>query len=262
LAAMIASGVVAYEIWTESRLPGLFIGGWLELLSLVFALVTWGILRSRMRPTNWIVRTHVSGISIKFRSYLNHHFDANDAIVVFLRYSEIEFVRAHRLRQDVPGFSRGDSETRYLRFSEFKLRDEDDLNKIAQELAIERSRKGPRMGRFIKRQTTNVDYPVQVTDGFLRVQWRVWPRLPQFMRDIAGQIAVRESLKTRDEFRALKSAPPKDQEDALLKLIGQGDRFGAIRLIKEIYSYDTTRAVQFLEELTKTEVKSRGSASP
>jgi hypothetical protein len=206
LAAMIGGGLFTYRIASENMLPALFIGACMGLLGLVFALLTWGMFRGRMHPSNWLVRTHMSGISIKFRSYLNRHFDGRDAVVVFLRYSEIEYARPHRLVQDVPGASRGEIETRYLRFAEFKLRNEDDLERLDKELATERSRNGPQIGRFIKRKTTNRDYPVEVSDGFLWVQWQVWPRLPRFMQDISEQIAIHEAIKTRNKYRELKGS--------------------------------------------------------
>jgi hypothetical protein len=251
LSAMAGAAILGYAVWAENRILAVLLTGFLELMSLLFALMTGNMFRDRLRRSNWLVRTSANGISIKFRSYLNHQFDANDVVVASIRYSEIEYAREHRVAQDVPGSSTGETESRRLRFAEFKLRDESDLQKLDAQLAVERSRKGPMAGRFIRRRTTHRDYPVRVADGFLRVNWSVRPRFPQFLKDISGRVAIHDAIKTSEDFRRLKNATPRDQEDALLKLVAAGDRFGAIRVIKEIYGYDTKRAAQFLDELSK-----------
>lgn len=251
LSLMGVCGVLAYMAWTENAILGIAITGWIELWGTFFALLILRTLRRRMRPSNWLVRTQTNGLSIKFRSYLNHHFDPSDPVVAFIRYSEIEYARDHRIRQDVPGSESGSTETRFLRFAEFKLRVDEDLQRLDAQLVAERARNGPISGRFVRSRGKDGDYPVRVADGFLRIQWWVFPRLPQFMKDLSGSVEVRETIKSREDFSNLKSSTPRDQEDALLKLIAAGDNFGAMRIIKELYSYDATRAKQFLDELTK-----------
>ena len=242
----------AYQAWMENAVLGLVITGWLELWGAFFALLIGGALRKRLRPSNWLVRTHAQEISIKFRSYLNHHLDEKDPVVAFLRYSEIEYARDRRIRQDVPGSTQGRTETRFLRFAEFKLRDDKALERLGEHVTAERARQAPLSGKWVKRRSKNGDYPVQIADGFLRIQWWVWPRLPQFMKDLSSRIEVRETLKSKEDFTHLKTATSGEREEALLKLAAAGDNFGAMRIIKELYGYDTTRAKQFLEELTKT----------
>jgi hypothetical protein len=91
---------------------------------------------------------------------------------------------------------------------------------------------------------------VQVVDGLLRVQWSVFPRLPAFIADIAVFDPVKGRIKSREDFSDLRKASPHDQEEALLRLISSGDNFGAIRMIRQLYGYDLTRAKQFLDELS------------
>jgi hypothetical protein len=251
MCAMGVCGVFAYMAWMENKTLGLVVTGWIELWGLLFALMIGGTIRKRMLPSNWLVRLHASGISIKFRTYLNTHFDEGDPVVAFIPYPEIEYARVHRVRQDVPGSTRDETEMRFLRFAEFKLRDEEDLQHLDEQLAAERARKGPTRGRFVRRRSKRGDYPVRVADGFLRIQWQVFPRLWQFMKDLSGHLEVRETNKSKVDFSHLESATSHDQKDALRKLIGAGDTFGAMRIIKELYGYNTTRARQFLDELKK-----------
>lgn len=247
-----ACAYFAVKAWSEGSISGVLIAGWIGLWAVFFGLLLWGIARRRFLPSNWLVRTHSDGISVKFRSYLNSHFDPADAIVVHIAYSEIEYVCDHRIRQDVPGQSRGDVETRYLRFAEFKLRDEDAIRQIEESISRERARKAPIGGRFIRYRRKYDEYPVQVDDGLLRIRWSVRPRLTAFIADIAQYVPVQDRISSREDFRDLRKASPRDQEDALLGLIASGDRFGAIRMIRQIYGYDLTRAVQFLDDLSTT----------
>lgn len=146
---------------------------------------------------------------------------------------------------------------RFLRFAEFRLRD-GDLQRLDEQLAAERARHGPMAGKWVRHRSKDGHYPVRVEDGFLRIQWWVFPRLPQFMKDLSGRIELREKIKSNEDFSELESAPRHDQEEALLKLIAAGDHFGAMRIIKDLYGYDTTRARQFLEEFTQTRTKPYG----
>jgi hypothetical protein len=247
-AACLYFGVKA---WSDDSVAGVLIAGWIGLWAMLFVLLLWGIARRRFLPSNWLVRTHTEGISIKFRSYLNNHFDPSDAIVVHLGYSEIEYLRDHKIRQDVPGQSRYDVETRYLRFAEFKLRDDDAIRQIEENISRERARKAPMGGRFIRCRTKYDDYPVQISDGLLRIRWSVWPRLPAFIADITPSVSLKDRLSSREDFSDLRKASPRNQEDALLGLISSGDRFGALRMIRQIYGYDLRRAMQFLDDLSK-----------
>jgi hypothetical protein len=246
--AAVASGF-GYQAWSEGAVLGVVVIAWVLLWAVLFLFLIARTLRGRMHPSNWLVRAHSTGLSIKFRSYLNRHFDPNDAIVVLIPYTEIEYVRDHRIRRDVPG-TRGSTEMHFLRFAEFKLKRDDDLERLREAVAAERMRKAPLNGRVIRHRAKDLDYPVQIADGFLRIEWRVWPRLTRFIQDISGYVTVQEPLKTREDFVQLKAASRRQQEDALLRLAAAGSNLAAIRIIKGLYGYDTRRAVQFLRELT------------
>src|SRR5438876_4783054 len=58
---------------------------------------------------------------MKYRSYLNHHFPADDQTVAFVPFAEIEWVREHRITSTVPGGTRGDDTSYRYRYAEFKV---------------------------------------------------------------------------------------------------------------------------------------------
>lgn len=97
---------------------GAFIFGWQKDLWLPYylaAVIVIGLLIfhkliiARFRPSNWLLRMTDHGLFIKFRSYLNNHFDDQDLTVLFLPYSEIRSARSVKERREVPDFDRGKS---------------------------------------------------------------------------------------------------------------------------------------------------------
>lgn len=67
----------------------------------IFALIFHKLVTARFRPTNWLVRMSYDGLFIKFRSYLNEHFPAQDHTVVFIPYSEIRSAKSMKERQEL-----------------------------------------------------------------------------------------------------------------------------------------------------------------
>src|SRR5262245_40456959 len=90
-AATVGFAFLFYRAWAGPTTVGIIISAWLTLWFGLFTLMFRGRLRARLRKTNWLVRSQPSGILIKFRSYLNFHFDDADAIVVYIDYGDIEF---------------------------------------------------------------------------------------------------------------------------------------------------------------------------
>ncbi|HEX5000155.1 MAG TPA: hypothetical protein VFY29_18185 [Terriglobia bacterium] len=246
-----ALAYAAYTAWFADSIGISLFLLWLSIWSGLFTLLLLKFLRQRLRPSNWLVRVHPDGLSIKFRSYLNDHFYSGDEVVIRLSYAEFDFVRDSRIRQETPGFGRGEIESRYLRFAEFKLRSDEALRQIERETATERARQAPAVGRWIRRRTKFGDHSVQVQNGFLRVHWRVRPRLDAFLGDIAPRIEVRDAVRAAENFTTLRKAPTARQQELLLKIMASGDRLAAIRLIRQLYGYDLTQAVTFYDELSK-----------
>ena len=249
LAIAIAAGYGAYRAWVENTMFGVAILVWIAFWFGLFALILRGVLRARLRPTNWLVRTQTGGILVNLRSYLNYEFDPNNRAAVHFKYADIEFARAHWIRQGMPTDKGGGESIRFHRYAEFKLRNEALVKELKTELAEERTLFAPLGGRFIKGRKRSSHYPVHVSrEGWVRIEWAVRPSLKKFLEEISGQVAFKEAAVTHQSFRAAQ-----DQEALLLELIATGDRVGAIKVIKEIYGYDTTRAVKFLEEQEKSQ---------
>jgi hypothetical protein len=252
-AISIGAAFFTYRAWVEGTIFGMLLAGWLTFWFWLFAMFARSVLRARLRPTNWLVRTQTNGMLVKFRSYLNRQFDPNDPVVAHFDYSDIEFVRSHRVRQDIPGSSRDDDSVKLTRFAEFKMRDESLLKGLEARLAEERGRVAPYQGRWIRSRTKSQHYPLYISpEGLVRIEWAIWPRVRRFLEEISPQVQVTTAASTRQDFRTLEKASRQDQEAALLELIATGDRIGAIKVIRLLYGYDLTRAVQFLDELSQT----------
>ncbi|HYR83936.1 MAG TPA: hypothetical protein VE422_07645 [Terriglobia bacterium] len=251
-AISIGAAFFTYRAWGEGTIMGTLLAGWLALWFGLFAMFARSILRARLRPTNWLVRTQTSGILVKFRSYLNYHLDSNDPVAAYFDYSEIEYGRSHRVRQDFPG-GVDDDTVKLTRFAEFKMRDETLVRELETQLAAERARQAPYQGRWIRCRTKSPHYPVFVSaDRLVRIEWNVRPKVTRFLEEISRQVLVKEAAGTRQNLRELPSASREDQEKVLLELIATGDRIGAIKIIRSLYGYNLTRAVQFLDELSQT----------
>ncbi len=251
-AISIGAAFFTYRAWAEGTKVGMFLAGWLTLWFAFFAMFARSILRARLQPTNWLVRTQTNGILVKSRSYLNYHFDSSDLVVAYFDYGDIEFARSHRVRQDFPGGTDEDT-VKVTRFVELKMRDPALLKELETQLAAERDRLAPYQGRWIRCRTKSNHYPLSVSpEGLVRIEWNVWPRLKRFLEEISPQIQVNAAAGSRQDFRSLGTASPQEQEKVLLELIATGDRIGAIKVIRLLYGYDLTRAVQFLDELSQT----------
>jgi hypothetical protein len=248
---VVGSAFGAYRVWVEEGTwAGVAILSWIAFWFFLFAWMLYRVLRARLRPTNWLVRTQSKGILIKFRSPLNYHFEAETLAVVHIAYGDIEFARPHRVRQTVPGGTPGEEVMRLMKFAEFRMRDVERVKELERRLSAERNREGPTTGRFIKTRHKSRHYPLQVSsEGFVRIEWFVRPSLKKFMTDIARDVALKEPTRSRKDFRNLRNVPVEEQETALLELIASGDRMSALEAVKELYGYDTTRAVKFVDEL-------------
>jgi hypothetical protein len=81
------------EVWLSH-----YAGAVLLILLLIFQ----KLITARFRLSNWLLRMTDHGLFIKFRSYLNNHFDDQDLTVVFIPYSEIRSARSVKERRQVP----------------------------------------------------------------------------------------------------------------------------------------------------------------
>lgn len=250
LAITIASAWGVVRLWGREWLA-VFGLSWLVVWFFLFTLVLRSLLRARLKPGGWLVRTRTGGMLLKFRSYMNHQFSSDDPVVAHLSHSEIEWIREHRVDRNIPGAVRGEDTRSRHRYVEFKLHG-NLAREIEHQLAAERQRKGPPRPKWLGNgYSYSPHYPVQTVEGgWVRVEWSVRPGIKVFLEDMAPYVSVASAERTTTDFRALGSLDKAEQERRLLELIETGNRMDAIRAARQIYKMDLTSAVQFIDELS------------
>lgn len=162
------SGYCTYHILTQDG-PGQL---WLVagLFGLI-ALLMIPIARKAFRPSNWLLRVATDGVYLKFRSYLNHHFEDDAKTVVFIPNAEIASVIRLRERITLPE-GKNKTKTKTTSFVDLRLT-HDQTDALRDALAAERRREGP---QGVTGKTTYRDYPVRVIGSDLvRIEWAVTP---------------------------------------------------------------------------------------
>lgn len=251
-AVCVGSAIGASRVWANGPV-GVVLLGWVALWFVIFALILFKVLRDRMRPTNWLVRLQTSGILVKYRSYLNPRLPAEEPVVVSIPFSEIEWVRKNRMRQYIPGGTTGDDELRFHTYAELKIRNESNLKELEKHLAAERQVQGQYLKTWYgnRRRGISRHYPVYIAgDGVVRIEWRVRPKVSAFLADMKSYVPETPGIRSSLDYRNADKLTAKQQEEILLELLATGDRIGALRAARHLYGFDTTRAVEFLEELS------------
>lgn len=247
----------AFGAWFLDR--GLWGSAWYEIVPLMVigipALLAFLLLFSSMwrawiasfRSDNWVMIVSPHAVYAKYRSHLNHHFDAESFTVV--RFSLDDIVMAGKRIEAVRtvGFSRGSHVTRWLRFLELTLTDEIDLAPLAEAIATERQREAPseRLAFGVTSRHKVRHYPVKVLAErrAVCIEWHGDRMLRELARNgvpIATPHQVRLSC-TGDALEAL--------ETQILDLLERGMYLSAIRLAQRAYGCSYTEAKQFIDDL-------------
>jgi hypothetical protein len=253
-AVMVASTVAIMRV-SSGTIFGILLLAWITFWFGIFVLVLIKVLRDRLRPTNWLVRVQTAGLMVKYRSYLNPSLPKEDPIAVLIEFSEIESIRQHRIDRNIPGGTIGDDELRSHVYAELQLRNTSQVKELQTHLASERQARGPYLKTWYGGRNTAVarHYPVQVTNaGLVRIEWSVRPRLSRFIEEMSPYLQAIPAVRSSVDYRQAANLDKKEQEEILLELLEAGDRIGAVRAAKHLYGFDTTRAVQFLQELSPT----------
>jgi hypothetical protein len=248
----LASGIGAFRAWGASWL-GVILLGWVAFWFGLFALLTSSMLRARLRPGAWLVRVRNDGVLLKFRSYLNDHFSAHDPTVVHIPFNDIAWCREHRVERTTgERYGPGDRVTRRVRYVEIKTSGAI-ATELAARLAAERARRGPRRRHvFGTSSTSSRHYPVQVSDGVVRIEWDVHPNARAFLDAIGTRVAIEQDAKSAVDYGSLEHLPKPQQEQRLLELVASGNRIEAIRAARRLYDLSLTDAVRFVDELSAT----------
>ena len=254
-AAVMAASTIAIIRVSGQTIVGFLLLAWITFWFAIFTLVLFKVLRDRLRPTNWLVRLQTNGLQVKYRSYLNANLPEEDPIAVLIEFSEIESIRRHDIERNIPGSTMGDDELRSHVYAELQLRNKSQVVELKTHLAGERQTPEPYTKTWYggRRKALSRHYPVQVTnEAVVRIEWGVRPGLPQFLDELKPYMQSAAPVRSSVDYRKADELPRKEQEEILLELLEAGDRIGAMRAARHLYGFDTTRAVQFLEELSHT----------
>jgi hypothetical protein len=255
---------------------------WLGL----FVWSAWSRFRSCLLPTNWLVKLRPDRILVKYRSFQNLNYDENDRIIIELPWRDIVWARKTK---ETSNKDKGDSTvTEFFTYLDLKLDlSEEELKEIKAGLIEEQNRKPPRsevgelrhelfrarknkspkheiqeLKEKIRQAKANKksqkksgvkfnDYPVRLMDnGILRIRWNgIKPKIDKALKLLSLQTSLESEIKLKSDS-TVDLLKGKELDDMILDRISKGDRFDAMALVKKHYSYSTTEAKKFIDELT------------
>lgn len=250
-AAMVAALTLAGAgaLLAVGRIYGNPFAYYISVLLFVFLWIYQTLVLARFRETNWLVRIVDNGLYIKFRSYLNHHFPADDRTVVYVPFSAMRTTRHVRETQEVPDPDGRGTVKRRRTIVEIELKEV--ALQVEQALAAERRAEPPKQQRWYG--STNGKYrhhPVRLaTPLTLAIEWGVRPGVAHFLSAMAVHTPV-ESAEVNRDYTVLGSLEKHEQESRLLELAENGQLLDAVRLARLIYGYDLSEAKRFVEGLS------------
>ena len=218
----------------------------------LLAWAAWGNFRARLKPTNWLMRCDSSGVIIKYRSFENWRFSAEDVQAVGFDYSEIADIKLAKEQRTVPGLGGNQrKQNQDFIFLDFYLRNTDTS---ALEAHLQAEQKAEPSGRF---KTIYQDYPVEVSSGgIVRLRWnksagyKISPsprKAIEYLNRYVNTTAVADSAKV--DLTCQSNLSPEDADANILKLAKSGDKMGAVKLTRQIYRSTLSEAVAFVEKL-------------
>ena len=249
--ALLRLGTSGEEIYGLNFPPALFAYVGAPIFGLL-AWAAWGNARARLKPTNWLMRCDSSSVIIKYRSFRNWRFSAEDVQAVEFDYSEIAEIRMAKEQRTAPGL--GGNQTKQVQdftFLDFCLRNPDTS---ALEAHLQAEQKAEPPGRF---KTIYRDYPVEVLPGgIIRLRWSmsggytIRPSLKtaiEYLKRYVDATAVADSTKV--DLTNESNLTPEEGDARILKLARSGDKIGAVKLTRQIYGSTLSEAVAFVEKL-------------
>ena len=214
---------------------------------------------ARFRPSNWLVRATESGVYVKFRSYLNYHFSADDLTVAFIPYREITAARVVRetvetldLSTRIDG-SRSNRTASYRQRKTAELELSCDTTALATALLEEDARPGPREKRWYGSTSTRANHhPVMLEKSTrLRIVWECVPRIGRFIAVLSSHVKV-DATGTRiwssEEVQELDRPA---MERRITELARAGKMREARLQTRLHFAYDNDQTRQFIERLLR-----------
>ena len=218
----------------------------------IFGLLAWaafGNLRARLKPTNWLMRCDSSGVIIKYRSFKNWRFSAEDVQAMGFYYSEIAEVRLVREQRTIPGVDRN-TVNQYLTFLDFYPRNAD-TSELEAHLQAEQKAEPP--GNF---KTIYRDYPVEVLPGgIVRLRWsisagyKISPSPKKAIEYLGRYVKTAAAGSAKVDLTYRSDLSPEEGDANILKLAKSGDKTGAVKFTRQIYGSTLSEAVAFVEKL-------------
>lgn len=239
----------------ERFLPLQFFG----LLGAAVVFLAKRFLVARFRPSNWLVRATEGGVYVKFRSYLNYHFSADDVTVAFIPYREITAARVVRetvetldVATRIDG-SRSNRTASYQRRKTAELELSCDTTALGAALLEEEARPGPSEKRWYGSTSTRANHhPVMLEKSTrLRIVWECVPRIGRFIAVLSSHVKV-DATGTRiwsnEDVQEL-------DRPALERRITQLARAGKMRearlQTRLHFAYDNEQTSRFIEQLLR-----------
>ena len=244
---LVSAGLIVF-----ARIKGAWPAYVVAAFMILCVLIYQKVIIARFHPANWLVRMTDNGLYVKFRSYLNDHFDAQDFVVLFLLFSELRSARMVKERQEVPDQNpRSRTTTTTKRILELELAGK--TVELGVALGAERERVFGKMPRTNGRMSTRYQhFPVRLASPtLLRIEWGVVPKLQTLLDALTRHTLVSASAEEKKDYTQLENLDRKEQEARLLELAESGDMIGAIAMARKLYSYDLTTAKQFVESLSR-----------
>lgn len=234
----------------------------LQLLALLFAALVFlskRFLVARFRPSNWLVRATESGVYVKFRSYLNYHFGADDLTVAFVPYREI--TRARLVRETVEKLdlsprldgSRRNRASSYQRRKTAELELSCDTAALAAALLEEGARTGPREKRWYGSTSTRVNHhPVTwEAPARLRIVWECVPRIGRFFASLKSHVRVEASTSRNWSYEATQELDRPALERRIAELARAGKMREARLQTRLHFGFDADETRDFIEQLLR-----------
>jgi hypothetical protein len=242
-----ATALVLFS-WSKQNWLGYYAAGVILLCLLIYQ----KSITARFQASNWLVRMTDDGLFIKFRSYLNCHFAAQDYTVVFLPFAELRSAKQVAEVLHVPDRHDNHRMTRTAR----KRRSLDlelagDPRQLAIALNAEKQNvlAKTRIGAA-KPSTRYHHFPVVLAaPDRLRIEWGVVPSAQTLLDALTRHTLVRPAQQSARDFGALEKLSRAEQEAHLRELIESGEMIGAIATARRLYGYDLAAAKDFVEEL-------------
>jgi hypothetical protein len=248
--ALLLLGISGAKIYGLNLPSGLFFYGGAATFG-VLGWAAWGQFRARMRPTNWLLRCNSNDVIIKYRSFENWRFPAEDVQAVRFDYSEVAWIRTVREQRTAPGMGQNQNQQiQYFTYLDFCLANADTS---ALEAHLQAEQKAEPLGGF---KTIYWDYPVEVLPGgIVRLRWsmdggyKICPSLNKAIEYLSRYVKTAVKDSTKVDLTHRSNLGPEEGDANILKLAKGGDKMGAVKLTRQIYGSTLSEAVAFVEKL-------------